>query len=201
MPQPYGSASGSNGRAADTLPRPIAPPEEKPHPVDEPARRAGFEATFLPHLPAAYNLARWLTRDGHDAEDVVQEAYLRAFRAFGGFRGGDGRAWFLAIVRNTCLTWLQRNRPPRPTVPFDEARHGRPAEAPGAHVGGEALRLALAELPPEFREAVVLRELEGLSYKEVAAVTGVPIGTVMSRLSRGRGLLRQTMTGRRPDPN
>src|SRR5205823_3276239 len=102
MLQPYGLAPGSNGRAADTLPRPAAPPEEKPHPVDEPARRAGFEATFLPHLPAAYNLARWLTRDGHDAEDVVQEAYLRAFRSFGGFRGGDGRAWFLAIVRNTC---------------------------------------------------------------------------------------------------
>ena len=84
--------------------------------MDEPAGRAGFEETFFPHLPAAYNLARWLTRNGHDADDVVQEAYLRAFRSFSGFRGGDGRAWFLTIVRNTCLTWLQRNRPPRPTV-------------------------------------------------------------------------------------
>jgi RNA polymerase sigma-70 factor (ECF subfamily) len=166
--------------------------------VDEPARRAGFEATFLPHLPAAYNLARWLTRDGHDAEDVVQEAYLRAFRSFGGFRGGDGRAWFLAIVRNTCLTWLQRNRPPKPNVPFDEAVHGVPANEPASLLGSEELRRAMEELPPEFREAVVLRELEGLSYKEVAAVTGVPIGTVMSRLSRGRGLLRQTMTGEPP---
>jgi RNA polymerase sigma-70 factor (ECF subfamily) len=140
-----------------------------------------------------------MTRDGHDAEDVVQEAYLRAYRSSGGFRGGDGRAWLLAIVRNTCLTWLDRNRPPKPTVPFDEARHGQaevPAETPH---DGDALRAALEELPPEFREAVVLRELEGLSYKEVAAVTGVPIGTVMSRLSRGRGLLRQTLAGRRPD--
>jgi RNA polymerase sigma-70 factor (ECF subfamily) len=186
---------------ADRLPWPIALSEEKSHPVDEPARRAGFEATFLPHLPAAYNLARWLTRDGHDAEDVVQEAYLRAFRSFGGFRGGDGRSWFLAIVRNTCLTWLQRNRPPAATVPFDEAVHGVPADTPAPPSGGEALRAALQELPPEFREAVVLRELEGLSYKEVAAVMGVPIGTVMSRLSRGRGLLRQAMTGRRPDPS
>jgi len=188
-----------NGRAADTPPRPFIPLEEKPQLADESARQAGFEATFLPHLPAAYNLARWLTRDDHDAEDVVQEAYLRAFRASGGFRGGDGRAWFLAIVRNTCLTWLRHNRPPKPTVRFDEARHGRPDEAPEPHVGGEELRAALEELPQEFREAVVLRELEGLSYKEVAAVTGVPIGTVMSRLSRGRGLLRQAMTIRRPD--
>jgi RNA polymerase sigma-70 factor (ECF subfamily) len=170
-------------------------------PVDEPARRAGFEATFLPHLPTAYNLARWLTRDGHDAEDVVQEAYLRAFRSYEGFRGGDGRAWFLAVVRNTCLTWLRRNRPPAATVRFDEAVHAVPADAPAPPEGAEALRRALESLPPEFREAVVLRELEGLSYKEVAAVTGVPIGTVMSRLSRGRGLLRQAMTGRRPDPS
>ena len=153
----------------------------------------------MPHLDAAYNLARWLTRNDHDAEDVVQEAYLRAYRSSGGFRGGDGRAWLLAIVRNTCLTWLDRNRPPKPTVLFDEARHG-PADAPaGTPPDGDALRAALDELPPEYREAVVLRELEGLSYKEVAAVTGVPIGTVMSRLSRGRGLLRQTLAGRRPD--
>jgi RNA polymerase sigma-70 factor, ECF subfamily len=160
--------------------------------------RAAFEATFLPHLPAAYNLARWLTRDPADAEDVVQEAYLRALRGFAGFLGGDGRAWFLAIVRNTGLTWLRHNRPPTPTVPFDEDRHaGSPPEAP-ADGDGDVLRNALADLPPDFREAIVLRELEGLSYKEVAAVTGVPIGTVMSRLSRGRGLLRQKLAGHRP---
>ncbi|HEY1381241.1 MAG TPA: sigma-70 family RNA polymerase sigma factor [Gemmataceae bacterium] len=173
----------------------VAPTQETPNPVDEPDRRAQFAATFLPHLPAAYNLARWLTRDGHDAEDVVQEAYLRAFRSSGGFRGGDGRAWFLAIVRNTCLTWLRQNRPAAPTVPFDEARHGGPAHS-DRPVDGEALGLALEELPAEFREAVVLRELEGLSYKEIAAVTGVPIGTVMSRLSRGRDLLRRALAGR-----
>jgi RNA polymerase sigma-70 factor (ECF subfamily) len=167
--------------------------------VDEPARRTGFEETFLPHLPAAYNLARWLTHSGHDADDVVQEAYLRAFRSFGGFRGGDGRAWFLAIVRNTCLTWLRRNRPPGPTVPFDETWHDRPTEDVEPTDGRELLQQALADLPAEFREAVVLREMEGLSYKEVAEVTSVPIGTVMSRLSRGRGLLRQMMAGRRPD--
>src|SRR5256885_221884 len=154
----------------------VAPLQETPNPVNEPDRRTQFAATFLPHLPAAYNLARWLTRDGHDAEDVVQEAYLRAVRSFDGFRGGDGRAWFLAIVRNTCLTWLQRNRPPAATVRFDEAVHGVPADRPAPPSDSEALRRAMDELPPEFREAVVLRELEGLSYKEVAAVTGVPIG-------------------------
>jgi RNA polymerase sigma-70 factor, ECF subfamily len=178
---------------------PGAPPQEVPNWVDEPVWRMGFEATFLPHLPAAYNLARWLTHDPHDAEDVVQESYLRAFRSFAGFRGGDGRAWFLAIVRNTCLTWLRQNRPTKPTVPFDETRHGRPATAE-THGDGEALQAVLVELPPEFREAVVLRDMEGLSYKEVAAVTGVPIGTVMSRLSRGRGLLRQAMASR-SDPS
>jgi RNA polymerase sigma-70 factor (ECF subfamily) len=172
----------------------IALSRESSNRVDEPDRRAGFEATFLPHLPAAYNLARWLTRDGHDAEDVVQEATLRAFRSFGGFRGGDGRAWFLAIVRNTCLTWLQRNRPATLTVPFDEVRHGSSGlPQPASPMDGDALKRALADLPPEFREAVVLRELEGLSYKQIAGVTGVPIGTVMSRLARGRDLLRQKL--------
>jgi RNA polymerase sigma-70 factor (ECF subfamily) len=160
---------------------------------------------FLPHLAAAYNLARWLTRNGHDAEDVVQEAYLRAFRLFASFHGDEGRAWFLTVVRNTCLTWMKRNRPAEPIAAFDEARHGPAADSPGPDsrllrsATREGLRSALAELPPEFREAVVLRELEGLSYKEVAAVTGVPIGTVMSRLARGRGLLRQRMAGHRPD--
>jgi RNA polymerase sigma-70 factor (ECF subfamily) len=170
--------------------------------LDESDRRSHFEATFLPHLPAAYNLARWLTRDDHDAEDVVQEATLRAYRFFGGFQGDDGRAWFLAIVRNTCMTWLKHNRPPEPTARFDETLHGPPSDAPGPEgrlierANRETLHRALGELPAEYREAVVLRELEGLSYKEVAAVTGVPIGTVMSRLARGRGLLRQRLAGR-----
>jgi RNA polymerase sigma factor (sigma-70 family) len=139
-----------------------APEKETRHPVDEPARRPGFEETFLPHLPAAYNLARWLTHNGHDADDVVQDAYLRVFRSFGRFRGGDGRAWLLAIVRNTCLTWLRHNRPPRRTVLFDETRHDRPTENVEPTDGRELLQMALADLPAEFREAVVLREMEGL---------------------------------------
>lgn len=170
--------------------------------MDESDRRSRFEAAFLPHLPAAYNLARWLTRDDHDAEDVVQEAALRAYRFVGGFRGDDGRAWFLAIVRNTCLTWLKRNRSPEPVARFDETLHSPSGDVPGPEgrlleqANRETLHRALGELPAEYREAVVLRELEGLSYKEVAAVTGVPIGTVMSRLARGRGLLRQRLAGR-----
>jgi RNA polymerase sigma factor (sigma-70 family) len=201
MTSPHGRAA-ANGRCERLPPKPAAPTPRDHCPLDEPDRRSRFEATFLPHLPAAYNLARWLTRDGHDAEDVVQEATLRAYRFFGGFQGGDGRAWFLAIVRNSCLTWLKRNRPPEPPARFDETLHGPPADAPRpeSHLieraNRETLHRALAELPPEYREAVVLRELEGLSYKEVAAVTGVPIGTVMSRLARGRGLLRQRLAGR-----
>jgi len=159
----------------------------------------------LPHLGAAYNLARWLTHDRHNAEDVVQEAYLRAFRSYRGFQGGDGRAWFLTIVRNACLTWLKRNRPPQPILQFDESLHQASTDAPGPDRGlmesasRELLHRALEKLPVEFREAVVLRELEGLSYKEVAAVTGVPIGTVMSRLARGRSLLREQASGRGTD--
>jgi RNA polymerase sigma-70 factor, ECF subfamily len=178
---------------------PPAPPGGEGVALHEPDRPARFAATFLPHLPAAYNLARWLTRDGHDAEDVVQEAYLRAYRAFGGFRGGDGRAWFLAVVRNTCYTWLKRNRPPEPTASFDEALPGPasatldPASLLERGAAREALHAALAELPAVFREVVVLRELEGLSYKEIAAVTGLPPGTVMSRLARGRGLLQRDL--------
>jgi RNA polymerase sigma-70 factor (ECF subfamily) len=166
--------------------------------VDEPSRQTEFEATFLPHLSAAYNLARWLTRDGHDAEDVVQESYLRAFRSFDSFRGGDGRAWFLAVVRNTSVTWLQRSRRAKSTIPFDEALHGQ-TDGPPPSDDKVALRRALEDLPAEFREAIVLRDLEGLSYKEVAEVLGVPIGTIMSRLSRGRSVLRQTLSERLRD--
>ena len=166
-------------------------------------RLARFEECVLPHLGAAYNLARWLTRHADDADDVVQEAYLRAYQFFDGFHGGDGRAWLLRIVRNTCYTWLEKNRPPQPPSAFDEARHSPRQPGPEAPVEAgedrELLRQALAELPDEFREAIVLRELEGLSYKEIAAVTGAPIGTVMSRLARARERLQEGLARRRPE--
>jgi RNA polymerase sigma-70 factor (ECF subfamily) len=159
-----------------------------------------FEEAILPHLGAAYNLARWLTRDAHDAEDVVQEAYLRALQFFGGFRGGDGRAWLLAIVRNTCYTWLERKRAHKPATAFDEETHGAApaAQGPDAQLlrqeDAQLLRRALEELPPEFREVIVLRELEDLSYRQIAEVTGAPIGTVMSRLARARERLQRWAT-------
>ena len=159
-----------------------------------------FEEAVLPHLRAAYNLARWLTRDETDAEDVVQEAYLRAFKHFGSFHGGDGRPWLLAIVRNTCYTWMQHNRSPELTIPLDDDMH----EIESKDLNPEALllqsadtkmvRQALEELPVEFREVLVLRELEGLSYKQIADVADIPMGTVMSRLARARKRLQQILT-------
>ena len=171
------------------------------NPLAETNKQARFERAVMPHLDAAFNLARWLTGDGHDAEDVVQEAYLRAFRFFDGFHGDDGRSWLLAVVRNTCYTWLKRNRPPTPAVAFDEALHAadesfNPETLLLQSAARELLHQALAELPVDFREAVVLRELEGLSYKEIATVTDVPLGTVMSRLARGRGMLRDRLARR-----
>ena len=165
-------------------------------------RLARFEQAVLPHLPAAYNLARWLTRDDHDAEDVVQEAYLRAYRSFDRFRGGaDGRAWLLAVVRNTCFTWLKQNRAHELAAPFDEALHSPESDTGPERrllqqASADLLREALGELPAEFREVLVLRELEGLSYKEIAAVADVPLGTVMSRLTRARARLQQRLAPR-----
>jgi RNA polymerase sigma-70 factor (ECF subfamily) len=154
---------------------------------------------ILPHLDAAFNLARWLTRNDHDAEDVVQEAYLRAHRFFDSFHGTDGKAWLLAIVRNTAYTWLERNRPADKTIEFQEARHGisspekDPQDALLDRESQDLLRRAVEELPSEFRDAIVLREFEGLSYKEIAQIVGAPIGTVMSRLARGRERLQQSL--------
>jgi RNA polymerase sigma-70 factor (ECF subfamily) len=152
--------------------------------------RVRFERFVLPHVDAAFNLARWLLRGRTDAEDVAQEALLRACRFFRGFHGENARAWLLQIVRNTCYTWLEKNRPLELSMEFDEELHLQPCATPEtlAIAGDDRkhLILALETLPPRFREVLVLRELEGCSYKEIAAITSIPIGTVMSSLSRAR---------------
>jgi RNA polymerase sigma-70 factor (ECF subfamily) len=171
---------------------------------------AAFEQLFLPHLDAAYNLARLLTRNVHDAEDVVQEAYLKAFRAFPEFRGGAARPWILTIVRNTSFTWLRDNRARAHGAEYDEEQHvGRGPTPEAESLGRErsrALERCVDHLPTDFREAIVLREMEELSYREIAEITGVPAGTVMSRLSRARArltdclknsLANSLLTGRR----
>lgn len=153
-------------------------------------------------MDTAYNLARWLVRDDHDAQDVVQEAYLRAFRFASGFRGGDPRAWILAIVRNTAFTWLRRNRASDPPAEFDEKVYIGDVEPHGLEVhavrqaDGAMIRAALEELADEFREVIVMRDIEGLSYKEIATAIDVPIGTVMSRLARARGRLARSLKER-----
>jgi len=167
--------------------------------VKEQTSSGNFENDFLPHLDAAYNLARWLTRNDQDAEDVVQEACLRAFRFFGGFRGGNTRAWLLKIVRNTCYTQLQKNRP-QELATFDEKIHSENDDSMNPETlllrsaDSQLLRQALEELPVNFREVLVLRELEGLSYSEIAEVSNIRLGTVMSSLSRARERLRQSLT-------
>src|SRR3981189_988234 len=152
--------------------------------------RARFERVGLPLLDAAFNLARWLLRSRADSEDVAQEAMLRSYRFFRGFHGGDARAWLLQIVRNTCYTWLEKNRPMELSIEFDEELHLQTCATPEAlAIAGDdrkRLTLALEALPPRFREILVLRELEGCSYKEISAITAIPIGTVMSSLSRAR---------------
>jgi RNA polymerase sigma-70 factor (ECF subfamily) len=168
--------------------------------LSDPQNLARFEQVILPHLDAAYNLARWLTRNDHDAEDIVQEAYLRAFRSFTGFCGLNGRMWLLTIVRNTCYTWFGKNRPHELSIPFDEYFHDSESQAPDPDAllqqkeDTQVLRRALEELRVEFREVLILRTLEDLSYKEIAAVVGIPPGTVMSRLTRARGRLKQILT-------
>jgi len=164
------------------------------------ATRERFEQAVLPHLDAAYNLARWLTRNEQDAQDVTQESFLRAFRFFDGYQGGNMRAWLLTIVRNTCYTWLSRNRAPDFAVEFDEEIHSEEISGSAdpeiqvlANADKETVHRALSELPEIFREVLVLREMEGMSYKEIADVASVSLGTVMSRLARARTRLRESL--------
>jgi len=165
----------------------------------DPARKlALFEESVMPHLNAAYNLARWLTRDEHDAEDLVQESYLRAFRSFETFEGRDPKAWLLTVVRNACFTWLKKKG--QHAIEFDEQIHSVDdvPDAEAALLNQAALGSlndCLEALPLEFREAIVLRELGELSYKEIADIACVPVGTVMSRLARARKRLRQCLEG------
>ena len=168
------------------------------------SRTDRFETAVLPHLDAAYNLARWLLRDDHSAQDAVQEAYLRAFRFFEHLRGDDARPWLLGIVRNTCYTLLQKRRQAGEHIEFDEERDTDLVDATARREDNperlllsrlESARLdrAIEQLPPRFREVIVLRELEDLSYQEIAQTVNVPVGTVMSRLSRARALLREML--------
>jgi RNA polymerase sigma-70 factor, ECF subfamily len=161
--------------------------------------RIRFEQLVLPHLDAGVNLARWLLRNRADAEDVAQDSMVRAYRFFQGFRGGDARAWFLQIVRNGCYSWLDKNRPMELMTEFDEELHARPSASPEALASQadekQQLMLALEALPPRSREVLVLRELEECSYKEIAEITGIPMGTVMSTLSRARSRLQEIMSG------
>jgi RNA polymerase sigma-70 factor (ECF subfamily) len=174
--------------------------EEQDHSPKE--ELISFEEAMLPHMDAAHNLARWLLRNEQDAQDVVQEAYLRAFRSFGGFHGSNGRAWLLTIVRNTSYTLLKKNRTVDFSTPFDEEIHGSghesvsPATILEHSEDAELIRKAMDELPAEFREILALRHQEGLSYKEIADVAQIPPGTVMSRLARARAKLKEYLAAR-----
>jgi len=169
--------------------------------------QAQFEQVVVPHLDAAYNLARWLAGNDHDAEDIAQEASLRAFRFLSGFRGGNSRSWLLTIVRNTAYTWLKQNRPAA-IVSVAEEQLRELEDHAGAehhsttlhHADRDVLRAALEQLPTEFREVLILRELEGLSYKEISEVADAPIGTVMSRLARARKQLQDYLAQKENRP-
>jgi RNA polymerase sigma factor (sigma-70 family) len=176
-----------------------AEPEAAPLSPDDHAR---FRRLVLPHMDSAYNFARYLCRDASLAEDLVQDAFLRAFRGFRGFRGGDPRAWLFAIVRSGHLTWVRSPGARLQAIPDDIEQTPAPADPPEAALVRQSevdtVRGAIASLPEPFRETLVLRELEDLSYREIAAVTGAPIGTVMSRLARARQMLLASLPPLRP---
>ena len=196
------SAAGNDGHAYGSDPSLSGAYVVKNSVALSDSRMRLFEEVILPHLNAAYNLARWLTRNEHDAQDAVQEAYLRAFRFFDSYRGGDGKSWLLEIVRNTCFTFHRREKRNVMSVVFDEAAHTPAVNPPNAE---EALveaskktimRSCIEALPEAFREVLVMRELEEMSYRQIADVAGVPAGTVMSRLSRARKRLEDCAQGR-----
>jgi len=178
--------------------------------LSEEAKRERFERLVLPHVDAAFSLARWLARNEAQAEEAVQEAFLRAFRFFGGLRGDNARPWLLGIVRNCCYTLLERERAASMSAEFDDDAFGEDVVAAGAVLSfpgnpetiaiesadRELVQRCVRALPDEYREALVLRELHDCSYKEIAAIAGIPIGTVMSRLARGRRLLQQALRER-----
>jgi RNA polymerase sigma-70 factor (ECF subfamily) len=165
---------------------------------EHPGSRGGL-ALFIAHLDAAYNLARWLMHDETEAENMVQEAYVRVASHFAGFRGGDGRAWFLTIVRNSCYDRLRQKGASDRNTDFDEELHSAGRQAPNPETAllpaerSELVEKSLAGLPAEYREILILREMEQLSYQEIADVTGIPLGTVMSRISRARQQLQRTL--------
>jgi RNA polymerase sigma factor (sigma-70 family) len=180
--------------------------------VQDKDERSAFDEVFLPHLPEAYRLAQWLAGNASDAEDIVQEAAIRAFRGIKGFGAVNPRAWSLTIVRNTAMSWLTKNRPKTVTYINDlnaaeqqeleyEGLHGTKIETPeeAALLKADAgeIQKALAQLPAQFREVIVLREINQMNYRDIAEITNVPIGTVMSRLSRGRQLLMALLGGRK----
>jgi len=196
------SAAGGYGRSYGSDPSLSEARVVKNSVAGSESRLRLFEEVILPHLNAAYNLARWLTRNEHDAQDVVQEACLRAFRFFDSYRGGDGKSWLLEIVRNTCFTFHRREKRNAASVVFDEAAHTPPVNLPNAeqalvNAGKRTiLQNCIEGLPEAFREVLVMRELEEMSYRQISDVSGLPAGTVMSRLSRARKRLEECAKGR-----
>jgi RNA polymerase sigma-70 factor (ECF subfamily) len=171
--------------------------------VNEHDKQGRFEELFMPHLDAAYNLAYWMISNAHDAEDVVQDSFLRAFKFFDRFRGDNSRSWLLAIVRNVSYDWLRAKGNNEEVIEFDEELHGpeeivsEPLAVPAMRdAEQEVVREVIEELPACFREVTILRELEGMSYKEISEVTQTPIGTVMSRLARARNQLQRCLPAR-----
>jgi RNA polymerase sigma-70 factor (ECF subfamily) len=201
----YRSTATTNSQTESDSGNPVLSAGSKAPLVALPSEKkdvASFEEAMLPHLDAAHNLARWLLRSEQDAQDVVQEAYLRAFKSFSGFHGSNGRAWLLTIVRNTSYTLLKKNRAVDLTTTFDEEIHvaGHESVSPATILehseDAELIREAMNELPAEFREILALRHQEGLSYKEIADIAQIPPGTVMSRLARARAKLKEYLAPR-----